>query len=74
MKNWKQWLRAALIRAIRTFAQTAAASITGGAVGILDVDWVKILSVSFMAFIASMLTSLATGLPEVEQQPPDPIE
>ena len=67
--DWKEWLKAALIRAIRTFAQTAAATITVGAT-ISEVDWLRVLSVSGVAFVLSMLTSLG-GLPEVEQKPPD---
>ncbi len=63
--NWKEWLKAALIRAVKTFAQTAAASITVGA-AVSEVDWLRVLSVSGVAFVLSMLTSLA-GLPEVEK-------
>lgn len=59
------WTRAALIRAIKTAAQTAVALLTTGAVGILDVDWLAVLSASALAGIVSVLTSL-TGLPEVE--------
>ena len=70
MWNWKEWLKAALIRAIKTFAQTAAASITVGA-AVEEVHWLRVLSVSGVAFVLSMLTSLA-GLPEVEKtEPPD---
>ena len=72
MWDWKEWLKAALIRAIKTFAQTAAASITVGA-AMEEVQWLRVLSVSGVAFVLSMLTSLA-GLPEVdEKQPPDTI-
>ena len=72
MWNWKEWLKAALIRAIKTFAQTAAASITVGAM-ISEVDWLRVLSVSGVAFVLSMLTSLG-GLPEVEKtKPPEQI-
>ena len=70
--DWKEWLKAALIRAIKTFAQTAAASITVGA-AMEEVQWLRVLSVSGVAFVLSMLTSLA-GLQEVdEKQPPDAI-
>lgn len=68
-KYWKEWLKAALIRAIRTLAQTAAASITVGA-AISEVDWLRVASVSGVAFVLSMLTSLG-GLPEVKTDPPD---
>ena len=70
MGNWKEWLKAALIRALRTFAQTFAGCIAVGAAA-SEVDWIRALSVSGVAFVLSILTSLA-GLPEVEkQQPPD---
>ena len=64
MKNWKEFLIAALIRAVRTFAQTAVSMIAVGA-AFSEVDWLRALSVSGVAFVLSMLTSLATGLPEV---------
>ena len=73
MWNWKEWLKAALIRAVKTFAQTAGASITVGA-AMSEVDWRRVLSVSGVAFVLSMLTSLG-GLPEVERKdPPDGME
>lgn len=61
-----QWIRAALIRAVRTMAQTAVALIGTGAVGIMDVDWVQVLSASALAGVLSLLTSIA-GLPEVDK-------
>lgn len=61
----KKWSKAALIRAIKTFAQTGASLITVGAV-ISDIDWVMVASASAVAFIYSVLTSLA-GLPEVKE-------
>lgn len=61
----KLWLKAALIRAVKTMAQTAVALMSTGAVGILDVDWKAVLSASALAGVLSLLTSLA-GLPEVE--------
>lgn len=60
----KKWFKAALIRAIKTFAQTGASLITVGAV-ISEIDWVMIASASAVAFIYSLLTSLA-GLPEAK--------
>ena len=69
MKDWKKWIIAALIRAVRTFAQTFAGCIAVGA-ALEEVQWLRALSVSGVAFVLSMLTSLA-GLPEVEKQPPD---
>ena len=71
--DWKEWALAALIRAVKTFAQTAVSMIAVGA-AFSEIDWLRVLSVSGVAFVLSMLTSLA-GLPEVEkiteQQPPD---
>ena len=69
-RNWKQWIIAALVRAIRTFAQTFVGFIAVGA-ALEEVQWLRALSVSGAAFVLSILTSLATGLPEVEKQPPD---
>ena len=60
----KKWLHAALIRAIKTVAQTAVSMLTVGQL-FTDVDWLGILSISAVAGIISILTSLA-GLPEVE--------
>ena len=68
--NWKEFIIAALIRAIRTFAQTGVSMIAVGA-AFSEVEWLRVLSVAGVAFVLSILTSLATGLPEVEKQPPD---
>ena len=62
----KLWLKAALVRAIKTMAQTAAALIGTNAFGILDVDWIAVLSASALSGILSILTSIA-GLPEVDK-------
>lgn len=59
------WIKAALIRAVKTFAQTMVALIGTGAVGFTDLDWLKILSVSGVAALLSLLTSVA-GLPELD--------
>lgn len=68
--DWKEWALAALVRAIKTFAQTFGAMITVGA-AFSEIDWMRALSVSGVAFVLSILTSLG-GLPEVkEQKPPD---
>jgi hypothetical protein len=64
MKNWKTWLKAAGIRAIKTVAQTAVATIGTSAV-IGDVNWLMVCSASALAGILSLLTSIA-GLPEVK--------
>lgn len=61
--NWKNWLKAAGVRAIKTVAQTALATI-GTAALIGDVNWVMVGSAAVMAGVLSMLTSVA-GLPEV---------
>lgn len=68
MKNkayWLEWLKKAGIRAIKTVAQTAVATI-GTAVAIGSVDWLMVASASALAGILSLLTSLA-GLPEVTE-------
>ena len=61
----KKWLRAALIRAIKTVAQTAVSMLTVGQY-FADVDWLGVLSISAVAGIISILTSIA-GLPEVDE-------
>ena len=61
----KQFWISALIRAIRTVCQTAIATI-GTAMVITDVDWRMVLSASLLAGLLSILTSVATGLPEVD--------
>lgn len=65
-KDWKKFIIAALIRALRTLAQTAVATI-GTTALIEDVNWPVVASASVLAAILSILTSLATGLPEVEE-------
>ena len=57
------WIKAAGIRAVKTFAQSAVALITAQATGLLDVDWQALASVSGLAALVSVLTSLG-GLPE----------
>ena len=63
--DWKKWAVAALIRAVKTFAQTFAGCIAVGA-AVEEVQWLRALSVSGVAFVLSVLTSLA-GLPEVQR-------
>lgn len=60
----KLWIKAALVRAVKTCAQTAIATI-GAAAVISDVDWLVVLSASVLSGILSILTSIA-GLPEVD--------
>ena len=64
--NFKDWLKAAGIRALKTVAQTAVATIGTSAV-IADVNWIMVLSASLLAGILSLLTSVA-GLPELEEK------
>lgn len=62
----KQWIKAASVRAIKTVAQTAAATI-GTAAALGQVDWVMVASASVLAGVLSILTSVA-GLPELNQE------
>ncbi len=65
------FIKAALIRALRTLCQTAVATI-GSTALISEVDWAMVASASALAAILSLLTSFATGLPEVNNSdPPD---
>lgn len=65
----KTWLIAAAIRALKTWAQAGVAYIGTGAVGILEFDWVGFFSITCMATLLSLLTSIA-GIPEVEEGTP----
>jgi len=62
----KEFWKAAALRAIRTVAQTAIASI-GTAAVMSEVNWAVVGSASLLAGILSILTSIATGLPEAEK-------
>lgn len=64
MKDIKKFIIAALIRALRTLAQTAVATI-GTTALLSEVNWAVVASASVLAAILSILTSVATGLPEV---------
>ncbi|MBR5862288.1 MAG: hypothetical protein IKZ08_03065 [Bacteroidales bacterium] len=64
--NWKAWLKAAAVRAIKTTAQAAIATI-GTAAALGQVDWVLVGSASALAGALSLLTSVA-GLPEVKEE------
>ena len=63
--NFKAWIKAAGIRALKTLAQTAVATIGTCAV-LSEVNWIIVASASALAAILSLLTSLA-GLPEVQE-------
>ena len=66
MFTWEFW-KAALIRAIRTFAESMLAYIGTGAIVLKDVDWLAALSAGALGFIIAILLSLA-GLPEVKKE------
>ena len=68
MTNWKEWLKAALIRAIRTFAEAMLAYIGTGALVLGDVNWLAALSAGAFGFVTAILLAL-TGLPEVQKPP-----
>ena len=64
--DFKEWIKAAGMRAIRTVAQTAIATIGTSAVALGDVDWIVVASAAILAGILSLLTSIA-GLPELDK-------
>ena len=63
--DWGKWFKAALIRAVRTFAEATLAYIGTGAVVLGDVNWLAALSAGGFGFVTAILLAL-TGLPEVE--------
>ena len=65
MRDWKAWIKAAGVRAIKTVAQTAVATI-GTSVVMDDVNWLMVGSAALLAGVLSLLTSVA-GLPELEE-------
>ena len=64
--EFKKWLKAAGVRAVKTVAQTAVAMLSGEMIGIVEVNWLNVLSVAAMAGVVSLLTSVA-GLPELKE-------
>lgn len=66
MEKFKKWIKAAGIRAVKTVAQTAVATIGTSAV-LGDVNWVMVASASALAGVLSLLTSVA-GIPEVKEE------
>ena len=65
MEKFKTWIKAAGIRALKTFAQTAVATI-GTAALFAEIDWIIVASASGVAAVLSLLTSVA-GLPELKE-------
>ena len=63
--HWKNWVKAALVRAIRTFAEAALAYIGTGAVVLGDVNWMAALNAGGFGFVTAILLAL-TGLPEAD--------
>lgn len=66
------WFKAAGIRAVKTMAQSALAVLGSGMIGVMDVDWMNLVSIAVMAGVCSVLTSIA-GLPEVKEEVPDEV-
>ena len=64
MRNWNLWAKAATVRAVKTMAQTAVATI-GVAAVMQEVNWIAVGSAALLAGVLSVLTSVA-GLPEAE--------
>lgn len=64
--DFKEWLKASSVRAVKTFAQTMLSMITVG-MAISEVDWGYVASCSAVAFFCSILTSIA-GLPELDNK------
>jgi hypothetical protein len=62
----KEFIKAALIRAVKTICQSAVAMIPAGLM-ITEVDWLTVLGTSLLAGVLSILTSIANGLPEVDE-------
>lgn len=63
---WKKWIKAALVRAVRTFAEAMLAYIGTGALVLGDVNWIAALSAGGFGFVTAILLAL-TGLPELDK-------
>ena len=65
--DWKKWIKAAGIRAIRTAAQTAIAMLPTSAFALHEISWLMVVSTAAGAAVLSLIMSLATGLPELDE-------
>lgn len=66
MRNWKNWIKCAGVRAIKTVAQTAV-GVIGASALISEVNWATVISAAALAGVISLLTSVA-GLPECKEE------
>lgn len=66
MRNWKNWIKCAGVRAIKTVAQTAV-GVIGASALISEVNWATVISAAALAGVVSLLTSVA-GLPECKEE------
>lgn len=66
----KKFIKAAAIRALRTFCQVMLGFVAVEGVGFGDIEWIKALSISGVSALASILTSISTGLPEAPMDEP----
>lgn len=62
----KKWAKASLVRILKTMAETAASLLTASGIGIMDVDWVSLASVTALSGVYTALTCIK-GLPEVKE-------
>lgn len=65
MSEYREFAKCAILRAIRTMCQTAVALVGTNAIGVSDVDWMGVASGAALSGVLSILTAIATGLPEV---------
>lgn len=65
-RNWKTWVKAAGVRAVKTVAQTAV-GVIGASAMITEVNWLTVVSAAGLAGLVSLLTSVA-GLPEIKEE------